>query len=78
MWRDIEKAAKSQRIVYIRYRKMSTGEVRGYKIEPYSRRGDYLYGYDISDRHIKKFYIPNILSVRITTEKFIPRWTIEI
>ena len=83
----ILKAASEKKQLRIRYKKGTTGEIKTYIICPYSYRykfsakgGRYrmLFGYDIKDKHIKGFYLKNLLRVEKLNRGFRPIWPIEI
>ena len=78
MWETIVVAARENRVVKIDYQKKTTGEIKTYWIEPYSQRGEYLFGHDRLEGHIKKFSIGNIINAEPTDEKFSPRWPVEL
>ncbi len=81
----LEAALRRVQIV-IRYRKITTGEVKKYIVAPYSYRyrrlkagvRKLLYAYDMRDRHIKGFVVRNIRNVAITDRKFKPKWPVEL
>lgn len=74
----------------ITYKKLNTGEVKKYFVNPYSfrfrklkiGRRKVLYAQDRNDvrgrGEIKSFVMTGIRQVAITDRKFIPRWKIEI
>jgi len=73
----ISDAARRNKVVRIQYTKKTTGETKTYMIEPYSTRGEFLFGYDTSEGKIKKFLIDNILEAIETEDEFTPRWVVE-
>ena len=84
--RILDSANRHRRIV-IKYRKITTGEVKKYEVEPYSYRyrmlrsgmKKLLFAHDVvNDHHIKGFVMRNILDVRVTDKRFRPRWQMEI
>lgn len=85
----IRTCAESNLIANITYQKTSgpeIGEIKSYKIEPYSLRfknttggvEEFLYAYDINDSRIKSFRVSYILEAEPLAFKFSPRWDIEI
>lgn len=80
-------AAKEKKQLRIRYKKATTNEIKTYIVNPYSYRwkfsekgGRYrmLFAYDITDKHIKGFYLRNMLKVEKLSRTFRPMWPIEI
>jgi hypothetical protein len=80
-------AAKGFKNMIIKYKKTTTGEVKEYKVAPYSYRyrrlkvgrRRMLFAYDHKDRHIKGFALRNILQVTVLPRsKFNPIWPVEI
>jgi len=77
MLETIADCARRLKVVRMVYRKVN-GETKTYFIEPYSRREEYLFGFDRVDGHIKKFLIGNIVDAEETNETFTPQWRIEL
>lgn len=79
-------AAAQRKLIKIRYKKSTTGEVKSYEVEPYSYRyrrlkagmRKLLYAYDIKEKKIKGFAVRNIQAVEQLTKKYKPRWAVEI
>ena len=82
----IGQAATLLRQIEITYRKETTGEVKEYRVAPYSYRYRRLktgtrkmfFAYDMDDRHIKGYVLRNIRKVEILKRKFKPKWPVEI
>ena len=83
----IRYAAKNFLQIRMTYRKDTTGEIKKYRVAPYSyrfrmsnrRRKRMLFAYDMVDEHIKGFVMRNILEVAILKDKkFKPKWPVEI
>lgn len=84
----IRESAQTTKYMIIRYKKATTGEVKKYKVAPYSfrymrdaktgRRRKVLYAYDQDAKHIKAFYLDNIKGVERTESSFKPKWEVEI
>lgn len=83
----IRESAAGRKYVLIKYKKVNTGKTKTYMVAPYSYRfrrrptGQLLkalYAFDFNDKHIKSFYLVNILSVSRTNSNFKPRWPVEI
>jgi len=84
----IRESAAGRKYMHIRYKKVTTSEVKRYKVAPYSyrykrqkktgRRKKMLFAFDFKDRHIKGFYLSNIQRVQRTDSNFTPKWEIEI
>jgi predicted DNA-binding transcriptional regulator YafY len=82
----LRKAAVDLKQVQMKYKKDTTGEVKSYRVAPYSyrfrmsnkRRKRMLFAYDMDDKHIKGFVMRNILKVEILEKKFKPKWPVEI
>jgi predicted DNA-binding transcriptional regulator YafY len=83
----IRESAAGRKYMNLKYKKITTGEIKTYKVAPYSfrfrkrptgQRYKALYAYDFKDKHIKSFYIKQIKSVSRTNSSFKPRWKIEI
>ena len=78
-------AANELKQVMIIYKKETTGEVKRYRVAPYSYRYRRLkvgirkmfFAYDMSDKHIKGFVLKNIRTVEILSRKFRPKWPVE-
>ena len=78
-------AATELKQVMIIYKKETTGEVKRYRVAPYSYRYRRLkvgirkmfFAYDMSDKHIKGFVLKNIRTVEILSRKFRPKWPVE-
>jgi hypothetical protein len=68
------------------YKKETTGEVKKYRVAPYSYRYRHLrtgirkmfFAYDMDDRHIKGFVLRNIRKVDILKRRYSPKWPVEI
>ena len=68
------------------YKKETTGEVKKYRVAPYSYRYRHLrsgirkmfFAYDMDDRHIKGFVLRNIRKVEILRRRYSPKWDVEI
>jgi len=82
----IGQAAVDLRQVEITYRKQTTGEIKTYRVAPYSYRYRRLkvgvrkmfFAYDMVDRHIKGYVLKNIRKVDILRRGFKPKWPVEI
>lgn len=78
--------AKGRRTVTITYRKATTGETVTREVEPYSlryktstKRGRvrFFYGFCLPHGGIHSFLVDNIISVKGTSRRFMPRWLVE-
>lgn len=82
----IMRAASELKQVMIIYKKTTTGEVKRYRVAPYSYRYRRLrvgirkmfFAYDMADQHIKGFALKNIRTVEILNRKYRPKWPVEI
>ena len=79
-------AAEEKKQLKLRYKKR-TGEIKTYVVNPYSYRYKFsprggrqrmLFAYDVKDKHIKGFYVKNLLKVQKLSRTFRPIWPIEI
>jgi len=71
-------AARWRKTVILTYRKKGDFyRLRVVEVEPYSVRGPYLYAFCLQHREIHSFLISNIVSVKQTGRKYLPRWTVE-
>ena len=83
---SIREAALRNVQIVIRYRKITTGELKKYIVAPYSyryrmtRQGrrKMLFAYDMEEKKIKGFVVNAIRNVVITDRKFRPKWPVEI
>jgi len=72
--------------IEITYRKETTGEIKSYRVAPYSYRYRHLrtgirkmfFAYDMDDKHIKGFVLRNIRKVDILKRRYSPKWDVEI
>jgi len=79
-------AALQKKLVEITYKKTTTGEVKTYKLEPYSFRyirmkvgvRKSLFAFDVNEKRIKSFSMRDIKKIEMLPNKFVPRWPIEI
>jgi len=81
-------AGRNRLKVRILYTKITTAQTVERVVEPYSfrygrcsigpGRFKWFYGYHGRHRSIEKYLYNNIISAKITTYRFQPRWTIEI
>ena len=79
-------AANQLKQVMIIYKKTTTGEVKRYRVAPYSYRyrrlrigiSKMFFAYDMSDKHIKGFALKNIRTVEVLSKKYRPKWPVEI
>lgn len=85
--RVLQIAAIGERVMTIRYTKITTGETKSYDVEPYSFRTEHtrvgvrrmLYAYDVNEGTIKKFVFANISDADFDPDrKYTPRWEVEI
>jgi predicted DNA-binding transcriptional regulator YafY len=83
----IRNAATGLSQISMTYRKDTTGEIKSYRVAPYSYRSRkskkgpkkmMLFAYDMDEKHIKGFVVRNVLKVQILEKKFKPRWPVEI
>jgi len=82
----IRESAAGRKYMLMTYRKVTSREVKRYKVAPYSFRykrtrpgyRKLLFAYDFKDRHIKSFYVKNIRAVERTDSNFKPLWPVEI
>lgn len=83
----IRKAAKDKKQIEIIYKKTTTGEVKTYKVAPYSYRfkklkigrRKMLFAYDMKEKTIKMFSIRNVRQVKVLFgQPYQPKWKIEI
>jgi predicted DNA-binding transcriptional regulator YafY len=82
----IAQAASEFKQIMIIYKKQQTGEVKRYRVAPYSYRYRKLkvgirkmfFAYDMADQHIKGFVLKNIRTVEILSRRYRPRWPVEI
>jgi len=81
----IREAALELKVVRIRYKKLTTGRIEEYFVEPYSYRIRHVrtgirkmfFAYDVKDKRIKGFVFVGIRKVEITKRKYKPRWKVE-
>ena len=79
-------AANELKQIMIIYKKETTGEVKRYRVAPYSYRYRRLkigirkmfFAYDMSDKHIKGFVLKNIRTVEILSRRYRPLWPVEL
>lgn len=72
--------------ILITYKKDTTGEIKKYRVAPYSyrirksnnRMKRMLFAYDMDDKHIKGFVKNNIKNVKVLDNRFKPKWPVEI
>lgn len=83
----IRKAAMALRQVFITYKKITTNEVKSYRVAPYSYRyrrlakggtARFLFAYDMEDKHIKGFVLKNISKIVMLDKGFRPKWDVEL
>jgi predicted DNA-binding transcriptional regulator YafY len=82
----IREGALRRSQIIIKYKKTTTGEVKRYRVAPYSYRTrilrvgrrKMLYAYDMDAKRIKSFAMRNIRNVIITDRKFRPKWPVEL
>jgi len=83
----IREAALTLKQIEITYKKTTTGEIKTYRVSPYSYRykrlkigvRKMLYAEDMKARHIKGYSLRNITKVTILPRRtYKPKWDVEI
>ena len=82
----IRNGARYKRQIIVSYTKITTGEHKNYKVNPYSYRYRHtrdgvrkmLFAEDVLEHRIKGFVLRMINHVEITDKTFKPRWRVEI
>ena len=82
----IMSAANQLKQIMIIYKKETTGEVKRYRVSPYSYRYRRLktgvkkmfFAYDMTDKHIKGFVLKNIRTVEVLSKRYRPKWPVEL
>lgn len=74
-------AADRKKKCRITYNKIGEG-TKEYLVAPYSLRwhgdNEMLYAYDFATGHIKSFFLDNLLSVDVLSQRFVPKFEVEI
>ena len=70
----LHEALRDKRMVWLWYR---GGNKQRYLLEPYEYKRGLFYGYDVYDKHIKKFKLPKIKKVQVLSPTFKARWPVK-
>jgi len=75
----LRQAARERRVCELDYySELKDEETFDRLVEPYEIKGGYFWAYDINDGSIKRFTVEGVTGLRLTEQRFSPRWPIKI